>query len=229
MKKTNINFNSIFISYEELNQLDPYEILTLATIRYYVLSKYKNKPYEDNPIKFLDYTAVISNNIITTLLNNNEPLQVKSKIKTKISNAFNSLLSKGLIIAMPLSKKEYQIKANSVLISTGIEFADITNKEFLTFFNNSNIKLKTSLVNLFVYYLKLITTINIHSKTGCTSIKKLSEKFNISEMTIVRYNKQLKDMNLISIKKCKCSNNSKFYHNVYCKINNSITFCSANN
>lgn len=201
-----LNRGIIMLSYDEINNLDLYELTLLSCIKYIIITNYDSSEIKE-----------IKLNDILLILNNNKELPQNS-LKRTLSKSFKSLLSKNIFEIVNAVGKTYYIKRESLLINCDTLYVSITHKEFKNIFSSN---LTSNLVKLYGYYIKLLSTFNINTKIGYHSLNTLSEKFNISEKSLSRYNAELQKRNLISIYKRKTYDNStgKFrsFNNVYYK------------
>lgn len=201
-----IHKGKIMLSHYEINNLNLYELTLLSCIKHIVISNYNSSEIKE-----------IKLNDILTVLNNNKKLP-RNNLRRDLSKSFKSLISKNIFNVVDKVGMKYYIKRESLLVNSDTLYVSITQQEFKDIFSSS---LTSKTIKLYGYYIKLLSTFNIHTKIGFYSITSLSKKFNISERTIKDYNYELEKRNWISIYKRKTFDEStgKFrsFNNVYYK------------
>lgn len=204
--KNRLNKGKIMLSYDEITDLDLYEITLLSCIKYIVISNYNSSKLKE-----------IKLNDVLMLLNNGKELP-RNNLRRDLSKTFRSLMSKDVLNIVNKVGKRYYIKRESVLVGSDNLYISITQDEFKDFFSTN---LTSNLVKIYGYYIKLLSTFDIHTKVGFYSLDKLSEKFNMSKSSLIRYNSELEKHNLISIHRRKTFDEStgkfKSFNNVYFK------------
>lgn len=204
--KNRLNKGKIMLSYDEITDLDLYEITLLSCIKYIVISNYNSSKLKE-----------IKLNDVLMLLNNGKELP-RNNLRRDLSKTFRSLMSKDVLNIVNKVGKRYYIKRESVLVGSDNLYISITQDEFKDFFSTN---LTSNLVKIYGYYIKLLSTFDIHTKVGFYSLDKLSEKFNMSKSSLIRYNSELEKRNLISIHRRKTFDEStgkfKSFNNVYFK------------
>ena len=204
--KNRLNKGKIMLSYDEITGLDLYEITLLSCIKHIVISNYNSSKLKE--IKLNDVLAA---------LNNGKELP-RNNLRRDLSRSFRSLMSKDVLSIVNKVGKRYYIKRESVLVGSDNLYISITQDEFKDFFSTN---LTSNLVKIYGYYIKLLSTFDIHTKVGFYSLDKLSEKFNMSKNSLIRYNSELEKRNLISIHRRKTFDEStgkfKSFNNVYFK------------
>lgn len=204
--KNRLNKGKIMLSYDEITDLDLYEITLLSCIKHIVISNYNSSKLKE-----------IKLNDVLMLLNNGKELP-RNNLRRDLSKTFRSLMSKDVLNIVNKVGKRYYIKRESVLVGSDNLYISITQDEFKDFFSTN---LTSNLVKIYGYYIKLLSTFDIHTKVGFYSLDKLSEKFNMSKSSLIRYNSELEKRNLISIHRRKTFDEStgkfKSFNNVYFK------------
>ena len=204
--KNRLNKGKIMLSYDEITNLDLYEITLLSCIKHIVISNYNSSKLKE-----------IKLNDVLMLLNNGKELP-RNNLRRDLSRSFRSLMSKDVLNIVNKVGKRYYIKRESVLVGSDNLYISITQDEFKDFFSTN---LTSNLVKIYGYYIKLLSTFDIHTKVGFYSLDKLSEKFNMSKNSLIRYNSELEKRNLISIHRRKTFDEStgkfKSFNNVYFK------------
>ena len=204
--KNRLNKGKIMLSYDEITNLDLYEITLLSCIKHIVISNYNSSKLKE-----------IKLNDVLMLLNNGKELP-RNNLRRDLSKTFRSLMSKDVLNIVNKVGKRYYIKRESVLVGSDNLYISITQDEFKDFFSTN---LTSNLVKIYGYYIKLLSTFDIHTKVGFYSLDKLSEKFNMSKNSLIRYNSELEKRNLISIHRRKTFDEStgkfKSFNNVYFK------------
>ena len=204
--KNRLNKGKIMLSYDEITNLDLYEITLLSCIKHIVISNYNSSKLKE-----------IKLNDVLMLLNNGKELP-RNNLRRDLSKTFRSLMSKDVLNIVNKVGKRYYIKRESVLVGSDNLYISITQDEFKDFFSTN---LTSNLVKIYGYYIKLLSTFDIHTKVGFYSLDKLSEKFNMSKSSLIRYNSELEKRNLISIHRRKTFDEStgkfKSFNNVYFK------------
>lgn len=204
--KNKLHRNEIMLSQDEITNLDLYELTLLSSIKHIIISNY-NSP-DAKEIKLNDVLSV---------LNNGKELP-RNNLRRDLSKTFRSLMSKDVLNIVNKVGKRYYIKRESVLVGSDNLYISITQDEFKDFFSTN---LTSNLVKIYGYYIKLLSTFDIHTKVGFYSLDKLSEKFNMSKNSLIRYNSELEKRNLISIHRRKTFDEStgkfKSFNNVYFK------------
>ena len=204
--KNRLNKGKIMLSYDEIINLDLYEITLLSCIKHIVISNYNSSKLKE-----------IKLNDVLMLLNNGKELP-RNNLRRDLSKTFRSLMSKDVLNIVNKVGKRYYIKRESVLVGSDNLYISITQDEFKDFFSTN---LTSNLVKIYGYYIKLLSTFDIHTKVGFYSLDKLSEKFNMSKNSLIRYNSELEKRNLISIHRRKTFDEStgkfKSFNNVYFK------------
>ena len=204
--KNRLNKGKIMLSYDEITNLDLYEITLLSCIKHIVISNYNSSKLKE-----------IKLNDVLMLLNNGKELP-RNNLRRDLSKTFRSLMSKDILNIVNKVGKRYYIKRESVLVGSDNLYISITQDEFKDFFSTN---LTSNLVKIYGYYIKLLSTFDIHTKVGFYSLDKLSEKFNMSKNSLIRYNSELEKRNLISIHRRKTFDEStgkfKSFNNVYFK------------
>lgn len=202
--KNRLNKGKIMLSYDEITNLDLYEITLLSCIKHIVISNYNSSKLKE-----------IKLNDVLMLLNNGKELP-RNNLRRDLSKTFRSLMSKDVLNIVNKVGKRYYIKRESVLVGSDNLYISITQDEFKDFFSTN---LTSNLVKIYGYYIKLLSTFDIHTKVGFYSLDKLSEKFNMSKNSLIRYNSELEKRNLISIHRRKTFDEStgkfKSFNNVY--------------
>ena len=206
MIKKRMNKGKIMLSQDEIINLDLYELTLLSSIKHIIISNYSSSDIKE--IKLNDVLAV---------LNNGKELP-RNNLRRDLSKSFRSLMSKDVLNIVNKVGKRYYIKRESVLVGSDNLYISITQDEFKDFFSTN---LTSNLVKIYGYYIKLLSTFDIHTKVGFYSLDKLSEKFNMSKNSLIRYNSELEKRNLISIHRRKTFDEStgkfKSFNNVYFK------------
>ena len=204
--KNRLNKGKIMLSYDEITNLDLYEITLLSCIKHIVISNYNSSKLKE-----------IKLNDVLMLLNNGKELP-RNNLRRDLSKTFRSLMSKDVLNIVNKVGKRYYIKRESVLVGSDNLYISITQDEFKDFFSTN---LTSNLVKIYGYYIKLLSTFDIHTKVGFYSLDKLSEKFDMSKNSLIRYNSELEKRNLISIHRRKTFDEStgkfKSFNNVYFK------------
>ena len=204
--KNRLNKGKIMLSYDEITNLDLYEITLLSCIKHIVISNYNSSKLKE-----------IKLNDVLDALNNGKELP-RNNLRRDLSKTFRSLMSKDVLNIVNKVGKRYYIKRESVLVGSDNLYISITQDEFKDFFSTN---LTSNLVKIYGYYIKLLSTFDIHTKVGFYSLDKLSEKFNMSKNSLIRYNSELEKRNLISIHRRKTFDEStgkfKSFNNVYFK------------
>ena len=204
--KNRLNKGKIMLSYDEITDLDLYEITLLSCIKHIVISNYNSSKLKE-----------IKLNDVLMLLNNGKELP-RNNLRRDLSKTFRSLMSKDVLNIVNKVGKRYYIERESVLVGSDNLYISITQDEFKDFFSTN---LTSNLVKIYGYYIKLLSTFDIHTKVGFYSLDKLSEKFNMSKSSLIRYNSELEKRNLISIHRRKTFDEStgkfKSFNNVYFK------------
>lgn len=204
--KNRLHRNEIMLSHDEINNLNLYELTLLSCIKYIVISNYNSSEIKE-----------IKLNDVLSVLNNNKELP-RNNLRRDLSKSFNILLSKNILNVVNKSGRKFYIDRSSILINCNSLFVSIKQQEFKDIFSTN---LTSSLVKIYGYYIKLLSTFDIHTKVGFYSLDKLSEKFNISKDSLMRYNSELEKRNLISIHRRKTFDEStgkfKSFNNVYFK------------
>lgn len=204
--KNRLNKGKIMLSYDEITDLDLYEITLLSCIKHIVISNYNSSKLKE-----------IKLNDVLMLLNNGKELP-RNNLRRDLSRSFRSLVSKDVLNIVNKVGKRYYIERESVLVGSDNLYISITQDEFKDFFSTN---LTSNLVKIYGYYIKLLSTFDIHTKVGFYSLDKLSEKFNMSKSSLIRYNSELEKRNLISIHRRKTFDEStgkfKSFNNVYFK------------
>ena len=204
--RNRLNKGKIMLSYDEITSLDLYEITLLSCIKHIVISNYNSSKLKE-----------IKLNDVLDALNNGKELP-RNNLRRDLSRAFRSLMSKDVLNIVNKVGKRYYIKRESVLVGSDNLYISITQDEFKDFFSTN---LTSNLVKIYGYYIKLLSTFDIHTKVGFYSLDKLSEKFNMSKNSLIRYNSELEKRNLISIHRRKTFDEStgkfKSFNNVYFK------------
>lgn len=204
--RNRLNKGKIMLSYDEITSLDLYEITLLSCIKHIVISNYNSSKLKE-----------IKLNDVLDALNNGKELP-KNNLRRDLSRSFRSLMSKDVLNIVNKVGKRYYIKRESVLVGSDNLYISITQQEFKDIFSTN---LTSGLVKIYGYYIKLLSTFDIHTKVGFYSLDKLSEKFNMSKNSLIRYNSELEKRNLISIHRRKTFDEStgkfKSFNNVYFK------------
>ena len=204
--KNRLNKGKIMLSYDEITGLDLYEITLLSCIKHIVISNYNSSKLKE-----------IKLNDVLDALNNGKELP-RNNLRRDLSRSFRSLMSKDVLNIVNKVGKRYYVKRESVLVGSDNLYISITQQEFKDIFSTN---LTSGLVKIYGYYIKLLSTFDIHTKVGFYSLDKLSEKFNISKNSLIRYNSELEKRNLISIHRRKTFDEStgkfKSFNNVYFK------------
>ena len=206
MIKKRMNKGKIMLSQDEIINLNLYELTLLSAIKHIIISNYSSSDIKE--IKLNDVLAV---------LNNGKELP-RNNLRRDLSKSFRSLMSKDVLNIVNKVGKRYYVKRESVLVGSDNLYISITQDEFKDFFS---INLTSNLVKVFGYYIKLLSTLNMNTRVGYHSLDKLSEKFNISKSSLIRYNSELEKRNLISIHRRKTfdelTGKFKSFNNVYFK------------
>ena len=154
----------------------------------------KDLPKKYSSIYIYTVSHIIYNNRITT----NELISKMKLNNTQhnrklINDCIQYILDNGLLTGSKLCNNKYELYNIEIDLKSGkyysVDYDDI-NKII-------NIKDKCNRLDLIDYYIYLVSTINYHTKVGFTSIKTLSKRCGISTVTICKYNKILKDNNII--------------------------------
>ena len=204
--KNKLHRNEIMLSQDEITNLDLYELTLLSSIKHIIISNY-NSP-DAKEIKLNDVLSV---------LNNGKELP-RNNLRRDLSRSFRSLMSKDIFKVVNKIGKRYYIERESILINSNKLYVSIKKDEFINIFSTN---LTSNLVKMYGYYIKLLSTLNMNTRVGYHSLDKLSEKFNISKSSLIRYNSELEKRNLISIHRRKTFDEStgkfKSFNNVYFK------------
>lgn len=204
--KNRLHRNEIMLSHDEINNLNLYELTLLSCIKYIIISNYNSSEIKE-----------IKLNDILSVLNNGKELP-RNNLRRDLSKSFNTLLSKNILNVVNKSGRKFYIDRSSILINCNSLFVSIKQQEFKDIFSTN---LTSGLVKIYGYYIKLLSTFDIHSKVGFYSLDKLSEKFYISKDSLMRYNSELEKRNLISIHRRKTfdelTGKFKSFNNVYFK------------
>ena len=204
--RNRLNKGKIMLSYDEITGLYLYEITLLSCIKHIVISNYNSSKLKE-----------IKLNDVLMLLNNGKEL-TRNNLRRDLSKSFRSLMSKDVLNIVNKVGKRYYIKRESVLVGSDNLYISITQQEFKDIFSTN---LTSGLVKIYGYYIKLLSTFDIHTRVGYHSLDKLSEKFKISKSSLIRYNSELEKRNLISIHRRKTFDEStgkfKSFNNVYFK------------
>ena len=247
MIKKRMNKGKIMLSQDEIINLNLYELTLLSTIKHIIISNYDSSDIKE--IKLNDVLAVLNNgkelprnNLRRDLsksfrsLMSKDVLNIVNKVGKRYYVKRKSVLvgSDNLYISITQDEFKdffsinltsnlvkvfgYYIERESVLVGSDNLYISITQDEFKDFFSTN---LTSNLVKIYGYYIKLLSTFDIHTKVGFYSLDKLSEKFNMSKSSLIRYNSELEKRNLISIHRRKTFDEStgkfKSFNNVYFK------------
>ena len=112
--KNRLNKGKIMLSYDEITNLDLYEITLLSCIKHIVISNYNSSKLKE-----------IKLNDVLDALNNGKELP-RNNLRRDLSRAFRSLMSKDVLNIVNKVGKRYYIKRESVLVGSDNLYISIT-------------------------------------------------------------------------------------------------------